>query len=38
MHAQTNGTIQDGSQIRNEIEFGNYRKFSSETTLQFETN
>ncbi len=36
LHAQTNGTIQDGSQARNEIEFGNYRKFSSEATLKFE--
>jgi hypothetical protein len=36
LHAQTNVTIQDGSQARNEIEFGDYRKFSSEATLQFE--
>jgi hypothetical protein len=36
LHAQLNATTQDGNQIRNEIEFGNYRKFSSEATLQFE--
>jgi hypothetical protein len=36
LHAQLNVTMQDGSQTRNEMEFGNYRKFSSEATLQFE--
>jgi hypothetical protein len=36
LHAQTNATMQDGSQTRNEMEFGNYRKFSSEATLKFE--
>jgi hypothetical protein len=36
LHAQANATMQDGSQTRNEMEFGNYRKFSSEATLQFE--
>src|SRR5262245_40595329 len=29
-------TLLDGTQTRNEMEFGNYRKFSSEATLQFE--
>jgi len=36
LHAQLNVTIKDGTQTRNEMEFGNYRKFSSEATLQFE--
>jgi hypothetical protein len=36
LHALLNVTIQDGTQTRNEMEFGNYRKFSSEATLQFE--
>ena len=36
LHAQTDATTQDGNQFRNELEFGNYRKFSSEATLQFE--
>ena len=36
LHAQLNVTMQDGNQTRNEMEFGNYRKFSSEATLQFE--
>ena len=36
IHAQTDATTQDGNQFRNELEFGNYRKFSSEATLQFE--
>lgn len=36
LHAQLNVTMQDGTQTRNEMEFGNYRKFSSEATLQFE--
>jgi hypothetical protein len=36
LHAQLNATIQDGTQTRNEMEFGNYRKFSSEATLHFE--
>ena len=33
---RANATMQDGSQTRNEMEFGNYRKFNSEATLQFE--
>jgi len=36
LHAQASVTTLDGSKARNEIEFGNYRKFSSEATLQFE--
>src|SRR5262245_17448123 len=36
LHALLNVTFQDGSQTRNEMEFGNYRKFSSEATLKFE--
>jgi hypothetical protein len=36
LHAQLNITTQDGSQARNEIEFGNYRKFTTEATLKFE--
>jgi hypothetical protein len=36
LNAQMNVSIQDGSQNRNDMEFGNYRKFSSEATLQFE--
>lgn len=36
LHAQLNAAIQDGSQPPNGREFGNYRKFSGETTLQFE--
>jgi hypothetical protein len=36
LHAQADATTQDGNQFRNELEFGNYRKFSSEATLQFE--
>jgi len=36
LHAQADATTQDGNQTRNELEFGNYRKFSSEATLQFE--
>ena len=36
LHAQTNGTMQDGSQVRNLMDFGNFRQFSSEATLQFE--
>ena len=36
LHAQTDAATQDGNQFRNELEFGNYRKFSSEATLQFE--
>ena len=35
LHAQLNVTIHHGNQSRNEMEFGNYRKFSSEATLQF---
>ena len=36
LYAQLDATIQDGTQTRNEMEFGNYRKFSSEATLHFE--
>jgi hypothetical protein len=36
LHAQLNVTMQDGSQTRNEMEFGDDRKFSSEATPQFE--
>jgi hypothetical protein len=36
LHAQLNVTIQGENQTRNEIQFPNYRKFSSEATLQFE--
>jgi len=36
LHAQLNVTLQDGNQTRNEMEFGNYRKFSSEAILKFE--
>jgi hypothetical protein len=36
LHAQLDVTFQDGNQSRNEMDFGNYRKFSSEATLQFE--
>jgi hypothetical protein len=36
LHAQLNVTAQDGNQTRNEMEFGNYRKFTSEATLKFE--
>jgi hypothetical protein len=36
LHAQVDATTQDGNQFRNGLEFGNYRKFSSEATLQFE--
>jgi len=36
LDAALNATMQDGSQTRNEMEFGNYRKFSSEATIQFE--
>jgi hypothetical protein len=36
LHAQLDATIQDGTQTRNEMEFGNYRKFSSEAILHFE--
>jgi hypothetical protein len=35
LHAQLDVTLQNGSQNRNEYEFGNYRKFSGEATLQF---
>jgi hypothetical protein len=37
VRAQLNVTGRDGSHYRNELEFGNYRRFSSETTLQFES-
>ena len=36
LHALLNVTILDGSETRNEMEFGNYRKFSSEAILKFE--
>ena len=36
LHAELNATIQDGTRTRNEMEFGNYRKFSSDATLKFE--
>jgi hypothetical protein len=36
LHAQTKGTMQDGSEVRNMMDFGNFRKFSSEATLRFE--
>jgi hypothetical protein len=36
LHAQLNVTTQDGNQTRNEMEFGSYRKFSTEATLKFE--
>jgi len=36
VHGDVSVTTRDGSRYRNEIEFGNYRKFSSETTLQFD--
>jgi hypothetical protein len=36
LHAQLNVTMQDGSHARNEKEFGNYRKFTTEATLKFE--
>jgi hypothetical protein len=36
LHAQLNVTLQDGSQTRNEMEFGDYRKFTSEAILKFE--
>ena len=36
LHAQLNVMMQDGNQTRNEMEFRNHRKFSSEATLQFE--
>src|ERR1051326_5069743 len=35
LHSQTDAMTQDGNQFRNELEFGNYRKFSSEATLEF---
>ena len=36
LRAHLNITFRDGNQTRNEMEFGNYRKFSSEATLKFE--
>jgi hypothetical protein len=36
LHAQLNVTIQDGSETRNEMEFGNYRKFTTAATIKFE--
>lgn len=36
LHARLNVTLQDQSQTRNEIEFGYYRRFSSEAILKFE--
>lgn len=36
VHGDLSITTRDGSRYRNELEFGNYRRFSSETTLQFE--
>ena len=36
LHAQLNVTLQDGSQTRNEMEFGDYRKFAGEAILKFE--
>jgi hypothetical protein len=37
LHAELTVTMKDGSQDRNDMEFGNYRKFSSEATLKFES-
>jgi hypothetical protein len=34
LHAQTTATMQDQSQTRNEMEFGNYRKFTSDAILK----
>jgi hypothetical protein len=34
--AQLNLTMRDGSRARNIMDFGNYRKFTSEATLKFE--
>jgi hypothetical protein len=36
LRAQTTATMQDRSQTRNEMEFGNYRKFTSDAILKFE--
>ena len=36
LHGLLNVTFQDGNRTRNEMEFDNYRKFSSEATLKFE--
>jgi hypothetical protein len=36
VHGDLSVTVRDGSRYRNELEFGNYRRFSSETTLQSE--
>jgi hypothetical protein len=37
LHAELSVTMKDGGQDRNEMQFGNYRKFSSEATLKFES-
>jgi hypothetical protein len=36
VHGELSIQTRDGSRYRNELKFGNYRRFSSETTLQFE--
>src|SRR5262249_6944110 len=36
LRAEMNVTMRDGSQFRNVMDFGNYRKFTSEATLKFE--
>jgi hypothetical protein len=36
LRVQLNITFKDGNQHRNDMEFGNYRKFSSEAILKFE--
>jgi hypothetical protein len=37
LHAELTVTMKDGGQDRNEMDFGNYRKFSTEATLKFES-
>jgi hypothetical protein len=36
LRAELNGATRDGSQFRNVMDFGNYRKFTSEAILKFE--
>ena len=36
LHAELNVTLRDGSQVRNVMDFDNYRKFTIEATLKFE--
>jgi hypothetical protein len=36
LHAELDITMNDGTQLRNEMDFGNYRKFTSEAVLKFE--